>query len=110
MAATLNIYVVELWHEAGIAQLGNATYRPAVNETHHLLPALLAERGIRMLGMYHLDPQHRAYLVMEAKSVEDVRDVLYLSKFMHWCDGRIYPATALGDMWFGEGLPPAVNA
>ena len=110
MAEKLNKYVIELWHEAGVAQLGNASYRPAVSETHHLLPQLMDARGMRMLGTYHLDPQHRAYLIMEARSVEDVRDVLYLSKFMHWCDGRIYPATDLAERWFGEGLPPAVNA
>ena len=110
MTDQLKRYVVELWHEAAVSQLSNATYRPAVSETHHLLPKLMEERNMRMLGSYHLDPTHRAYLVMEARCVEDVSDVLYLSKFMHWCDGRIYPATELGDHWYGAGISPAVNA
>ena len=47
---------------------------------------------------YHLDPEHRSILIFEAKTVEDVRDVLYESGFMHWCDGRIFPTTPLSEM------------
>jgi len=39
------------------------------------------------------DPR-RSILIWEAPSVEDVRDVLYESGFMHWCDGRIFPSHA----------------
>ena len=34
---------------------------------------------MKMIGAYHLDPEHRSILIFEAKSVEDVRDVLYES-------------------------------
>ena len=111
MSAGLYTYVVELKHDAGISRLGNAAYREVSSQTHALLPKLMAERGMKMLEMYHLDPQHRAYLILEARRVEDVRDVLYQSKFMHWCEGNIYPVTVMGETaWFDDGPEPGVNA
>jgi hypothetical protein len=74
---TMNKYVVELWHEPGISPLSNAAYRKMANRTHESMPGLLEQREMKMIGAYHLDPEHRAILIIEAKTVEDVRDVLY---------------------------------
>jgi hypothetical protein len=98
MAEKRNLYIVELAHDPGISPLGNGAYRPVARETRALLPKLLAERGIKSLGMYHLDPGHRALLILEARSVEEVRDALYQAKLLHWCTGQIYPATPLNQM------------
>lgn len=100
----MNNYIVELWHEPGISPLGNAVYREKANRTHAVLPGLLEKHSMTMTGAYHLDPEHRSILIFEAPSVEDVRDVLYESGFMHWCDGRIYPTTPLQEMhkWAAE--------
>lgn len=94
----INKYVVELWHEPGMSPLSNAASRRMANRTHELLPGLMEARGMTMIGAYHLDPEHRSILIFEAKTVEDVRDVLYESGFMHWCDGRIFPTTPLPEM------------
>ena len=94
----LNKYVIELWHEPGISPLSNPTYREKANRTHKALPELMKKRGMSVIGAYHLDPEHRSILIWEAPSVEDVRDVLYESGFMHWCDGRIFPTTPLPEM------------
>ena len=93
-----NKYVVELWHEPGISPLSNAAYRKLANCTHESIPGLMEPRGMKMIGAYHLDPEHRAILIFEANTVEDVRDVLYESGFMGWCNGRIFPTTPLADM------------
>ena len=94
----LHKYLVELWHEPGISPLSNPTYRKMSQRTHEKLPGLMEKRGIKMIGDYHLDPEHRAILVFEARSVEDVRDLLYQSGFMGWCNGRIFPTTPLSQM------------
>ncbi len=94
----LNKYVIELWHEPSISPLGNAAYRKKASKTHEVLPGLMEKRGMKVIGAYHLDPEHRSILIWEAKTVEDVRDVLYESGFMHWCDGRIFPTTPLSEM------------
>jgi hypothetical protein len=93
-----NKYVVELWHEPGISPLSNPTYRELARKTHEGMPALMEKLGITMIGDYHLDPEHRSILIFEARSVEDVRDLLYQSGYMGWCDGRIFPTTPLSQM------------
>jgi hypothetical protein len=93
-----NTYLVELWHEPGISPISNPRYRKLSQRTHEKLPSLMEKYGIVRLGDYHLDPEHRAILIFEAASVEDVRDLLYESGFMGWCDGRIYPTTPLSQM------------
>src|SRR5690242_14029663 len=97
-AVKLNSYVIELWHEPGISPLGNVAYRKMAERTHKALPSLMEKRGMKVIGAYHLDPEHRSILIWQAKTVEDVRDVLYESGFMHWCDGRIFPTTPLPEM------------
>ena len=93
-----HLYLVELWHEPGISPISNPRYRKMSERTHERMPALMAKRGIKMIGDYHLDPEHRAILIFEARSVEDVRDLLYESGFMGWCNGRIFPTTRLSEM------------
>jgi hypothetical protein len=94
----MNKYLVELWHEPGISPLSNPTYRKLSQRTHEKMPAALEKYGVALIGDYHLDPEHRSILIMEARSVEDVRDLLYEVGFMGWCDGRIYPTTPLSEM------------
>jgi hypothetical protein len=69
-----------------------------VNRTLELPPGLMEARGMKMIGANHLDPEHRSILSSEAETVEDVRDVLYESGFIHGCDGRIFPTTPLPEM------------
>lgn len=106
----LKLYIAEMWHEAGISPLGNGAYRPVCQESRELLPKLMAERGMKSRGMYRLDPTHKAIFIFEARSVEDVRDVLYNAKFMHWCNGQIFPVTPLNEHHrASNNLPPAVT-
>ena len=94
----MNTYIVELWHEPGISPLSNLAYRKMAAKTHRALPGLMKKKRIKMTGDWHLDPEHRSILIFEAPTVEAVRDLLYESGFMHWCDGRIFPATKLSEM------------
>lgn len=98
MSEKVNQYVVELWHEPSMSPLSNMSTREQASKAQALLPILMKQRGMKMVGSYHLDPEHRAILVFEAKSVEDVRDVLYECGYMHFCDGRIFPCTPLAEM------------
>jgi hypothetical protein len=102
MSVKLNLYIAELWHQAGISPLGNGAYRPVARESRDLLPKMMAEHGVKCLGIYRLDPTHRAIFLFEARTIEDVRDVLAKSRFMHWFDGQIFPATRLGDAHKGS--------
>ena len=91
-------YLVELWHAPHASPLSNAAVKQKAIDTHAALPVLMEAKGIRQTASYHLDPEHRAILIFEGPSVESVRDLLYESGFMHWCDGRVYPTTPLSEL------------
>jgi hypothetical protein len=91
-------YVAELWHGPDMSPLSNPTVRVMANRVHSRLPELLAKKGIKKLADWHLDPEHRAIIVLEAPNVEAVRDLLYESGLMGYCDGRIYPARPLSEV------------
>lgn len=92
----MNVYIAELWHEAGVSAVGNATYVARVRETHRIFPDLVKAARLEVLGMYHLDPQHRSYFVFSADRIEDVSEALLAAGWMGWCDGRVYPTRPFG--------------
>ena len=61
-------------------------------------PQLMKELGIRQIGDYHPDPEHRAIMIYEAPSVETLRDFLYLSGFCAYVNARIYPSRPLAEI------------
>jgi muconolactone delta-isomerase len=93
----VNTYIAELYHDPHCSPLANAASRKKAREVRAALPALMKRRKVKLIGDWHLDPEHRAILIFEAPSVEAVRDVIYEAGYMHYCDGRIYPATPLSE-------------
>lgn len=102
-------YLAELYHDPGISPAANAAARRRARQTHEVLPQLMAEKGISLIGEYHLDPEHRAILIFDAPNIEAVRDLLVQSGFMQYCDGRIYPVSTLQEaLARTKDLPPIV--
>ena len=94
----MNTYVVELFHGPSMSPLANAAVRAHAKKVSAALPKIMEEKGIKLVGDYHLDPEHRLILIYEAPNVEAVRDMLYESGFMHYNEGRIYPASSLAEV------------
>ncbi len=94
----MGTYIAELYHDPQMSPRANTAVREHAKRTAEALPRLMEEKDIEMIGDYHLDPEHRAILIFEAPSVETVRDLLYESGFMHFNNGRIYPASRLSEV------------
>ncbi len=94
----MGTYIAELYHDPQMSPRANAAVRKQAKRTGEALPRLMKEKDIKMIGDYHLDPEHRVILIFEAASVETVRDLLYDSGLMHYNDGRIYPASRLSEV------------
>jgi hypothetical protein len=104
----MHTYVVEMWHEVLASPLGNSKVHEFVhNVLRKRSPQLMKELGIRQIGDYHLDPEHRAIMVYRAPSVETLRDFLYRSGFCAYVNSRIYPSRPLSELakWI-ETEPP----
>ena len=95
----MHTYVVEMWHEVLASPLGNSKVREfGHNVLRTRAPKLMKELGIRQIGDYHLDPEHRAIMIYEAPSVEVLRDFLYRSGFCAYVNARIYPSRPLAEI------------
>ncbi len=94
----MGTHIAELYHDPQMSPRANAAVRKQAKRTGEALPQLMEEKDIKMIGDYHLDPEHRVILIFEASSVETVRDLLYESGLMHYNDGRIYPASRLSEV------------
>ena len=94
----MGTYIAELYHEPQMSPRANAAVREQAKRVGEVMPRLMAEKDITMIGDYHLDPEHRVILIFEAPSVETVRDLLYESGLMHYNNGRIYPASRLSEV------------
>ncbi len=94
----MGTYIAELYHDPQMSPRANAAVREQAKRVGEVMPRLMAEKDITMIGDYHLDPEHRVILIFEAPSVETVRDLLYESGLMHYNDGRIYPASRLSEV------------
>lgn len=46
----------------------------------------------------HLDPGHQVLMVLEAPSIEAVRDMIYELGFSEWNDTKVYPTTPVADL------------
>lgn len=95
----MHTYVVEMWHEVLASPLGNSKVREfGHNVLRKRAPQLMKELGIKQIGDYHLDPEHRAIMVYQAPSVETLRDFLYRSGFCAYVNARIYPSRPLSEI------------
>ena len=101
-------YLAELSHTPTECPLSNKISRDLAKKALASVPALGQKHNVRPIATYHLDPEHRGIVIVDAPSVEAVRDLLFEAGFMHFCDGRIYPVTSLDEfMERAEKLPTA---
>ena len=48
---------------------------------------------LKVLQNLHLDPNHKALILFEARKAEDVRDFIAEAGFMHFCENEFYFVT-----------------
>ena len=61
-------YAVIQSHEADICPMTNKTVREFLMKTFPGNEALAKKLGVRVLSEIHLDPDHKAFMLFEAKS------------------------------------------
>ena len=91
-------YVIMLSHPPHLSPLSNKVTREMADKSYAQMPTLTEKHKVKVVAGYHLDPEHRAMVVVEAPSIEAVRDLLYEAGFMHWNDATIYPTTPLHEI------------
>ena len=65
-------------------------------------------KGITITVNVHLDPAHKALMIMEGPSAEAVRDLIFEAGFMQFTDSELYLVTPLPELVAKVGDFPTV--
>ena len=101
-------YVVLMDHTPQTCPGASKRVREFASETlGSRVPELSAQLGVELRQALHLDPGHQTLLVVEAPSVEAVRDLVFEGGLSQWNDVRVYPTTPVAElMERSGGWPP----
>jgi hypothetical protein len=68
----------------------------------------LQKHGVKLLSDNILGPAHKAVLVLEAATIEAVREFIQETGLVQWNDVTIYPSLPIGETLKGAALgrPP----
>ena len=91
-------YAVIGSHPPDICPLSNKAVRAFAKKTYAQLPKLLKRYDTKLLLDIHLDPGHRAFMLLEAPNAEAVRDLLIVSGFAHFLDFQFYLVTPIKEI------------
>jgi hypothetical protein len=61
-------------------------------------PAVAKELNLNVLSYLHLDPNHKAFMLMEVPSAEAARDYLVRAGFMHFTEMEFHLVTPIEEL------------
>jgi hypothetical protein len=60
--------------------------------------AIAKKLKVKIVMELHLDPNHKAFLLLEAPTAEAVRDFLVLAGYMHYTENEFYLVTPVQEL------------
>lgn len=91
-------YAVIQSHEADICPMTNKRVREFAMKTFSSHEALAKKLGVKVLMELHLDPDHKAFALFEAKSAEAVRDYLVQAGYTHYSRTEFHLVTPVSEL------------
>ncbi len=100
-------YVILQHHPPNNCPMSSKAARSWAKKQFALMDGLAKELKIKFVIPYlHLDPAHKALMVLEAPSAEAVRDFIIRGGFLHFLDNDLYLATPVAEiMKHAEDIP-----
>ena len=91
-------YAVLQHHSPDICPMTNKTVRNFAKEMAPKWPEIAKKLGVKIVMNIHLDPDHKAFLLLDAKSAEAARDFLAQSGFVHFTRMDFYLVTPIEEL------------
>ncbi|MDA4130555.1 MAG: hypothetical protein OK457_07270 [Thaumarchaeota archaeon] len=91
-------YVVLSDHPPSNCPSSNKAAREFAMKTMGGMDKVMEKYKIKQNVALHLDPGHKVLLVLEAPSVEAVRDMIYELGYSEWNDTVVYPTTPVAEL------------
>jgi hypothetical protein len=91
-------YAVIHHHPPDNCPIANKAVRAFAQQAYANLPKLEQELGVKTVLNIHLDPGHKALMVLEAPTAEAARDLLVRGGFMHFTDMEFHLVTPIAEI------------
>ncbi len=91
-------YAVIQSHDADICPMTNKSVREFLMKKMPEHEQLTKKLGVKVLSEIHLDPDHKAFMLFEAKSAEAVRDFLVQGGYTHYLRTEFYMVTPVAEL------------
>lgn len=87
----MSIFVVESCHTSDQCPMTSSKVREFVTSDPGKLPKMMQEHGVRLIAGPYVSMSHRGFTVVEASTVDVVRDVVVKSGLAQWNSVEIIP-------------------
>jgi hypothetical protein len=102
-------YGLTMTHPPNICPLANKASREAAVAGWKQIPSVSQKYGVKVLSFDHFDPEHFIIGMIEADSIEAVRDFAMEAGLMAWNDLKINPITPVSELMDNmDKAPPTI--
>jgi hypothetical protein len=103
---TTRRYGLTMTHPPNICPIANKASREAAVAGWKQIPSVSQKYGVKVLSFDHFDPQHFIIGMIEADSIEAVRDFAMEAGLMAWNDLKINPITPVSELMDNRDKAP----
>jgi hypothetical protein len=109
MSTTRKRYGLTMTHPPNICPIANKASREAAVAGWKQIPSVSQKYSVKVLSFDHFDPEHFIIGMIEADSIEAVRDFAMEAGLMAWNDLKINPITPLSELMDNmDKAPPTI--
>jgi hypothetical protein len=109
MSTTRKRYELTMTHPPNICPIANKASREAAVAGWKQIPSVSQKYGVKVISFDHFDPEHFIVGMIEADSIEAVRDFAMEAGLMAWNDLKINPITPVSELMDNmDKAPPTI--
>jgi hypothetical protein len=109
MSTTRKRYGPTMTHPPNICPIANKASREAAVAGWKQIPSVSQKYGVKVISFDHFDPEHFIVGMIEADSIEAVRDFAMEAGLMAWNDLKINPITPVSELMDNmDKAPPTI--
>jgi hypothetical protein len=88
--------------------MSNKAVREMAKKAYEQLPALCKKLNVKVLLDIHLDPNHKALMLLEAPTAEAARDLVMMAGFGYFLDLDFHLVTPIADLLKQQETMPTI--
>jgi hypothetical protein len=103
---TMPQYAILQSHPANICPMTNKAVREFALKMFDQKAAIAKQLNVKILLELHLDPNHKAFMLLEAPTAEAARDFLVEAGYLHYTENEFHLVTPVDELVkMAENMP-----